>query len=942
MEPEQGVPRYVTVEREEHSDYMVRRGLALMVNHGFAATPGGQRDFMYKVATIAGAVQETCDQSGVMALLRSKNTYRSYITDMVRNSNDAYDMFQHELWKWGIIQHSERGWYHMDAEAESVLQTSNIEPDTWIVPGRMRSYVAMGQHAETEVYRAGEKTARGNLELGKKNFSSFRGKKVFEVRPYQLDVDGRTVDPLNRTRMIGDFFIVPYYEACYHREGLFLPKRGSTQVYCCETDRFEKFTWSDMKGHYCDTKATFSGGDELRDLFFPSRHQPDPSQDRHGQVATPHVYNAQNFPSPPRDTTAPLQLSRRTGEAMEMALDKAITSKYGTDPNCEKSAAATWANVYSSLGVCGTQARDLTKDAMMHACTERIVKFSGETLAELNDEIHKDSNGNQFQLQHVADELYDAYLNNDLTGGGFDSVECDATHAIKAKMASKATAMGPLTDPWRENLCILPWKYGNEVGVGSTGPAHENSAVRDAAFKAGENTIQPYLTFSDLDGLYSQYLDGIGRFKGQYPHEVIGKLNLCTCEGVEACINAVYCDGNDAKIILGRLHQESLAGLDFIEVLIEMIKKGDVEKYNSLATGLYEDEKGATGAPAVRTDLTDAQISTNFVISVMSLIYQVAMKAQAANSDIVCDWLCVRPFREYTMGSGILLKKGSELGNTFRGWADFQLTDNIIAKTHIGHFTFWHASIVTNPKCLFLAEDIFCTNYLRGEGKKCLPWKNAKSFKDDPMGTMQTTDSSIICLPIPLGAMDPSSHRLNMPNPVALSGNLDVYQAAWGGNNRGVDVSMAPSNCVPDYLKTETQDPLPQFLNMDPRQHNGFLPCILAAYSGKGGGVTPQVKDQLQEYFNGTWGFNTLNNQVDIDGATTFETSGNLINTVCFHTMQKFRNPCNNRWEVTNLNTGHFGENGIYEGVKKIRCGFIDYFKEMDYQKSMAMGGMTI
>ena len=46
MEPEQGIPRYVTVERETHTDYMVRRGLALIVNHGFAATPGGQKDFM--------------------------------------------------------------------------------------------------------------------------------------------------------------------------------------------------------------------------------------------------------------------------------------------------------------------------------------------------------------------------------------------------------------------------------------------------------------------------------------------------------------------------------------------------------------------------------------------------------------------------------------------------------------------------------------------------------------------------------------------------------------------------------------------------------------------------------------------------------------------------------------------------------------------------------
>ena len=33
--------------------------------------------------------------------------------------------------------------------------------------------------------------------------------------------------------------------------------------------------------------------------------------------------------------------------------------------------------------------------------------------------------------------------------------------------------------------------------------------------------------------------------------------------------------------------------------------------------------------------------------------------------------------------------------------------------------------------------------------------------------------------------------------------------------------------------------------------------------------------------------------------------------------------------------SGHFGENGIYEGVKKIRSGYLDYFKEMDYQKSM-------
>ena len=105
------------------------------------------------------------------------------------------------------------------------------------------------------------------------------------------------------------------------------------------------------------------------------------------------------------------------------------------------------------------------------------------------------------------------------------------------------------------------------------------------------------------------------------------------------------------------------------------------------------------------------------------------------------------------VGTGVLCKKGNELGNTFRGWADFQLTDNIIAKTHIGHFTFWHASVVTNPKCLFLAEDIFCTNYEVGEGRDILPWSQVSNFREDPIGTTRAHNASIIALPVPVNNM---------------------------------------------------------------------------------------------------------------------------------------------------------------------------------------------
>ena len=287
---------------------------------------------MYKVATIAGAVQQTCDQSGIMALLRSKNMCASYAADMIRNANSAYDMFQHEIWKCGIIQHSERGWYHMHAEAESVLQSANIEPDTRIVPSRMRSYTAMGQHAETEVYRAGEKTARGNLERGKKNFSTFRGKNVYEVRPYQLDVDGRTVDPLNRTRMTGDFFIVPYFSE--NKDGVLLPKKGCTRAYCCETDRFEKFSWEEMRTSMVDNETDMMLLDKykkIHELFHYAE-----GGTRGGGRARPR---RNSYPGPvagpgPRQRqrqTAQVpksKLSATTMQATSLASDKAIQAKY--------------------------------------------------------------------------------------------------------------------------------------------------------------------------------------------------------------------------------------------------------------------------------------------------------------------------------------------------------------------------------------------------------------------------------------------------------------------------------------------------------------------------------------------------------------------------------------------------------------------------------------
>jgi hypothetical protein len=1001
MEPEQGIPRYVTVERETHTDYMVRRGLALIVNHGFASTPGGQKDFMYKVATIAGAVQETCDQSGLVAILRAKNEYRGHIVNAIRNAGDAYDMFAHELWRFGIVQHSERGWYHMDAEAGNVMEMENISPDTWIVPNRMTTFAAMGQHAETEVYRAGESVARANLEQGKARFTTFRGKSVYETRPYQLDVDGRIVDPLNRTRMIGDFFVLPYYDLRTGNDNSSLypvGAQGTTQVYCCESDRFEAFCWSDVhqdsefgavsqqlfdqysgqlhgmsfsdiehhesghgKDHGLDARSTMVGmmraiavhsallkgnTDAVQQMvgvigqpnaqhnserhggvwneYLPpflegygvqygaeDARAPDgvginddarAAMDRRRRARTDECHTNSGGPSrhhlvaPGMPSAAQSRFSGATVAAISESVKQCIAAAHGCDPDSHTHAAATWAAHTSQHGYDDAVAHSATISALEDAMVEALKVRGGEDLSGL-DQFHTDDQGRQRSVQDVA---------GDFTGMFRPTEGADAPWNEVVEKAQEAA-------PWHaQDAMVRSGEMGSMHGK-RTEKADE-SMLYDAVHPEGK-VFEAHYNISELKAGHTGtiYLSQ----DGWVDEDSKNNLRVQVLKGGKwedsACI---WIKGGDASIF--SIQANALkAHYEPDKLRFTLGHKHNFSKYRP------GDSYGPDGKHL--DDLSGAPAHGGY------------------------DLLCMRPFRQYTMGTGVLLKKGSELGNTFRGWADFQLTDNIIAKTHIGHFTFWHASIVTNPKCLFLAEDIFCTNYVSGEGKKVLSWRHIDEFNQDPLGTMAKYDASIIALPVPIGAMNPTDHRLNLNNPISLTGVLDPGLRQMTGRSRAACVNIG------DYeVQGKSRRVVSELADMWDKEHGIAPPNVgpvhgarVAAAANPRPYANPARDRDLSgqtysDMYAALFGFHSMNHDVDYENSKTFETASRLINTMCFHTMQKFRNPLNNRWEVTNLNTGHFGENGIYEGVKKIRSGYLDYFKEMDYQKSMAMGGLTI
>ena len=55
--------------------------------------------------------------------------------------------------------------------------------------------------------------------------------------------------------------------------------------------------------------------------------------------------------------------------------------------------------------------------------------------------------------------------------------------------------------------------------------------------------------------------------------------------------------------------------------------------------------------------------------------------------------------------------------------------DNATSKTHIGHYTFYHKTVIRRPELCYLAEDIYCEDYIGGEGTKV--YANVGDVKDD-------------------------------------------------------------------------------------------------------------------------------------------------------------------------------------------------------------------
>lgn len=119
------------------------------------------------------------------------------------------------------------------------------------------------------------------------------------------------------------------------------------------------------------------------------------------------------------------------------------------------------------------------------------------------------------------------------------------------------------------------------------------------------------------------------------------------------------------------------------------------------------------------------------------------------------DILIFRPFQAYHMSSAILAAGGKDLGETFHGHHDFQLSDDIVRKVHVGHYTHYSKSVVKQPKRYAVAEDVFAQGYISGEGIEFFDEDTLReSLTDGRIGTDECSKSLIAWVIDPGSAAD--------------------------------------------------------------------------------------------------------------------------------------------------------------------------------------------
>lgn len=201
IEPEQGMPRYVTQSQDVMNDTMTRRGLAFIIEHGFYETDLGKQHYLMNIQQIVDAVSDTCAYQVIRALLDSDDHYGQQ--DLAETNKET---IRREMARFGVVQRGEHGMHILDSDLKDAMNREGVRPDTYVFPARMSSYIRMRDPYMAEHSRGGLGVVSQAEDAA---VLTFRGTRVYECRYFETDYIEAPFDPLEQIITYNEYYVLP-------------------------------------------------------------------------------------------------------------------------------------------------------------------------------------------------------------------------------------------------------------------------------------------------------------------------------------------------------------------------------------------------------------------------------------------------------------------------------------------------------------------------------------------------------------------------------------------------------------------------------------------------------------------------------------------------------------------------------------------------------------
>jgi hypothetical protein len=205
--PYESAARTLQQSKRSFSGYMVRQGMAIVLEHNFMMTPKGRENFKNQLNQLIGSIQYTNDLDVHMALILAPSYQKTMREKYFTIDKSSAQICREFVDLFGMMQKNTNALDILIEEAKAILKTwGGPEPDFMLCNSKLTFQLTMNPEKTNYMTQGidGVKRLRQGPDL-----ASYRGLSIIHSRAFAMEVGQHPRDVLRRRVRTAEYYRIP-------------------------------------------------------------------------------------------------------------------------------------------------------------------------------------------------------------------------------------------------------------------------------------------------------------------------------------------------------------------------------------------------------------------------------------------------------------------------------------------------------------------------------------------------------------------------------------------------------------------------------------------------------------------------------------------------------------------------------------------------------------